>query len=242
MEVDTPDKAIAEQIEELRLEQRQMKVRKKQINKTAMNRWRSMELSGRCNYIQPDCDPYLRCCYAEATSFFPERQLVQWIETQTAEKGLAPSNAVAWLGIREPPFCRWTPPLAILLVNTAQRLPNERGTPGSIDSARWQIRRGTFKPGERLLLHTLRSKAHPLIVKPAFRLESDPLDTPLGEKRGPENGPRLWPSLTLFLDLGSQFPGLVFLALLYTFLRVGVPISGPSEYCIGWDPMGVKPG
>ena len=94
---------------------------------------------------------------AEASKFVREKRLFQWVRAQNSSKGLAPSYAALWRQWAHaaegevPDACPDTVGLARTAKSKAQRMRRW--------ARRWIVVRGCYKPGPRLELDRLRSKA-----------------------------------------------------------------------------------
>ena len=93
----------------------------------------------------------------EACKFLKEQRLFQWVRAQNSSKGLAPSYAALWRQWAHatenefPDACHDPVGLARTGKTKAQRLRRW--------ARRWIVVRGCYKPGPRLELDRLRSKA-----------------------------------------------------------------------------------
>ena len=94
---------------------------------------------------------------AEAWKFVKEKRLFEWVKDQNSRKGLAPSYAALWrqwaheAESQDPDACH--DPVGLARTGKTRRQYMRRW------ARRWIVVRGCYKPGPRLDLDTLRSKA-----------------------------------------------------------------------------------
>ena len=151
-----------------------------ECNAETVHAWEAQRVAaGHEDPLEPASTPG-RTALKIARAFCRERQLFTWVREQNVQKGLAPSNAAVW---REHITAGDATNTRATAAPAHARTLRSRNQWIARWSRRWNIRRGFFKPGERLPLETRRTKA-------AF-----PCPCEQTRKKGdPKNGPQKRPA------------------------------------------------